>query len=184
MAGFTTLVLESTNNGNCNQVKDSILISFTSAPTVDAGFNLSACANNAGSVLSGSVFGPTTTGYWSGGTGTFNPDSSVLGSTYVPSASEIAAGFVNLILNSSNNGTCNQVKDTVVINFTNAPLVNAGIDVTVCKNNATTSLFGLVSGATTTGVWSGVSGTFSPNNTALTGTYTPSASELTAGLLI
>ena len=181
LAGFTTLVLESTNNGNCNQVKDSILISFTSAPTVDAGFNLSACANNAGSVLSGSVFGPTTTGYWSGGTGTFNPDSSVLGSTYVPSASEIAAGFVNLILNSSNNGTCNQVKDTVVINFTNAPLVNAGIDVTVCKNNATTSLFGLVSGATTTGVWSGVSGTFSPNNTALTGTYTPSASELTAG---
>lgn len=181
LAGFTTLVLESTNNGNCNPVKDSILISFTNAPAVDAGFNLSACANNAGSVLSGSVFGPTSTGYWSGGTGTYNPDSSVLGSTYIPSAAEIAAGFVNLILNSSNNGTCNQVKDTVVINFTNAPLVNAGIDVTVCKNNATTSLFGLVSGATTTGVWSGASGTFNPNNTALTGTYTPSASELAAG---
>ncbi|MES2512996.1 MAG: PKD domain-containing protein [Bacteroidota bacterium] len=181
LAGFTKLVLESTNNGNCNQVKDSVLISFTSAPTVDAGFNLSACANNAASVLSGSIGGPTTTGYWSGGTGTYNPDSTVIGSTYIPSASEIASGSVSLILNSSNNGNCRQVKDTVVINFTTAPQVNAGLDVSVCKNNAVTSLFGLISGATTTGVWSGVSGSFSPNNTALTGTYTPSAPELTAG---
>jgi gliding motility-associated-like protein len=181
LAGFTTLVLESTNNGNCKLVKDSILISFTNGPAVDAGFNLSACANNASSVLSGSIVGPTTTGYWSGGTGTYNPDSTVLGSTYFPSATEIAAGYVNLILNSSNNGNCRQVKDTVIINFTNSPQVSAGLDISVCKNNPTTPLFGLISGATTTGVWSAASGTFTPNNTALTGIYTPSAPELAAG---
>lgn len=180
-AGFTTLVLASTNNGNCNQVKDSILISFTNAPLVDAGFNLSACANNASSILSGSVGGPTNTGYWSGGTGIYTPDSSVMGATYVPSAAEVSAGFANLVLNSTNNGNCNQEKDTVLITLTSAPFVNAGADLSVCKNNAITSLSGLVSGSTTTGVWSGTSGTYNPNNTALTGTYTPSASELTAG---
>ncbi|MBK6985075.1 MAG: hypothetical protein IPH32_10130 [Bacteroidetes bacterium] len=51
----------------------------------------------------------------------------------------------------------------------------------VCKNNATTVLSGLVAGPTTTGIWSGASGIFSPNNTALTATYTPSASELSVG---
>jgi gliding motility-associated-like protein len=181
LAGFTTLVLSSTNNGNCNQVKDSILISFTNAPTVDAGFNLSACANNPLSILSGNITGPTITGYWSGGTGTYSPDSSVLGATYSPSAAEISAGFANLILNSSNNGNCSQAKDTVVINFTNAPLVNAGIDLSICKNNASAPLSGLITGATTTGVWTGGTGTFSPNNTALTGLYTPSAAEIAAG---
>lgn len=181
LAGFTKLVLSSTNNGNCNQVKDSIIINFTNSPTVDAGFNLSACANNASNILSGNVFGSTTTGYWSGGAGTYSPDSSILGATYTPSAAEISAGFVNLILNSSNNGNCSQVKDTVLINYTNPPIVNAGVNVTVCKNNATTALFGLVSGATTTGVWSGTSGSINPNNTALSGTYTPSATELAAG---
>jgi gliding motility-associated-like protein len=181
LAGFTTLVLSSTNNGNCNQVKDSILINFTNGPTVDAGFDLTACSNNALSILSGGVSGPTTTGYWSGGAGTYSPDSSVLGATYYPSAAEITAGFVNLILNSSNNGNCNQAKDTVKITLTDAPLVDAGIDLTVCENNSTTVLSGLVTGATTTGVWTGGSGTFSPNSTALTGTYTPSASEISAG---
>jgi gliding motility-associated-like protein len=181
LAGFTTLVLASTNNGTCKQVKDSILINFTNGPTVDAGFNLSACSNNALSILSGGVSGPTTTGYWSGGTGTYNPDSTVLGATYYPSAAEVAAGYVNLILNSSNNGNCRQVKDTVTITLTAAPVVDAGLAQTICENNATAVLSGFITGATTTGAWTGGSGTYSPNNTALTGTYTPSASEISAG---
>lgn len=182
-AGFTNLILSSTNNGNCNVVRDSLLITFTNAPSVDAGFNISTCENNASAVLSGNVFGPTTTGYWSGGAGTFIPDSSILGSTYTPSPSEIAAGFVNLILNSSNNGNCNQVKDTILISFTNAPSVNAGANLTLCENNSSTVLSGLVTGPTTTGIWSGASGIFNPSNTVLTSTYTPSASELSSGFV-
>jgi gliding motility-associated-like protein len=183
LAGFTKLVLESTNNGSCNLVKDSLLIFYTNAPTVSAGVDLAACSNNPLSVLNGNVSGPTTSGFWSGGTGTFSPDSSFLNSTYTPSAAEIAAGYVNLVLNSSNNGACNQVIDSVVINFTPPPIVNAGSDVSVCVNNAVIPLFGLVSGATTTGAWSNASGNFNPNSTALTGTYSPSAPELSAGFV-
>ncbi|MBA4241370.1 MAG: hypothetical protein C0448_11630, partial [Sphingobacteriaceae bacterium] len=180
-AGTVTLVLTSTNNGNCNQVTDNLVINFTPSPVVNAGLDLSRCKNNPTAVLSGTVSGGTTTGVWSGGAGTFNPSNSVLNATYTPSASELTAGSVTLTLSSTNNGNCNQVTDNLVINFTPSPVVNAGLDLSRCKNNAATVLSGTVSGATTTGIWSGGTGTFTPNNTALNATYNPSASELSAG---
>ena len=183
VTGFVNLVLTSTNNGNCNQVVDSIKINYTNSPIVNAGVDLNSCKNNPGSVLSGLISGATTTGVWAGGTGNFNPSSSVLNATYTPSAAEINAGSVSLILNSTNNGNCNQVRDTVVINFTNSPNANAGIDLYSCKNNAATVLSGTVSGATTTGSWSGGTGTFTPNNTLLTATYIPSSPEINAGFV-
>lgn len=180
-AGSVNLVLSSTNNGNCKQVKDSIQITFTGAPVVSVGADLSSCKNNPGTLLNGNVSGPTTSGTWAGGTGTFSPNSSDLNAVYVPTAGELAAGSVTLILQSTNNGTCNQEDDSLIINFTNPPSVNAGIDISTCKNNSATLLNGVITGPTTTGIWSGGSGSFNPGNTALTATYTPSASELATG---
>lgn len=182
-AGSVTLTLNSTNNGNCNQVTDNIVINFTDAPTVNAGTDLTPCRNNPAVQLSGTVSGPTTTGFWSGGTGSYNPGSSVLNATYTPSAAELSAGTVSLILTSSNNGNCNLMKDTIVISYMNAPNVNAGIDVFSCKNNANTVLNGVISGPTTTGIWSGGSGSFLPNNTVLTATYIPTAAEISVGFV-
>jgi gliding motility-associated-like protein len=181
--GQVKLYLSSTNNGNCNQAKDSILVVFTSPPNVNAGINFSTCKNNAVSVLSGIITGPTSTGVWTGGTGTFTPSNTVLTATYIPSAAELSAGVVNLSLTSTLNGNCNQVSDNVLINFTNPPTVNAGVDLTACKNNASSILSGIISGTTTTGIWTGGTGVFLPTNTALNATYTPSASELTTGLV-
>ena len=182
-AGSVTLTLNSTNNGNCNQVKDSLIINFTTPPIVTTGVDLFSCKNNAVTALSGLVSGATTTGIWTGGTGSFNPGNTSLTTTYTPSAAEIAAGSVSLTLNSTNNGNCNQVSDTIIINFTNPPSVSAGIDLFSCKNNASTVLSGIVSGPTTTGIWTGGSGTFNPNNTVLTATYTPSAAEISVGFV-
>jgi hypothetical protein len=182
-AGSLTLTLSSTSNGNCNQVTDNVVINITNAPVVNAGLNLSVCKNNTASVLSGVVTGPTTTGIWSGGSGSFNPGTSVLNATYTPSAADLSAGFADLYLSSTNNGNCNIVKDTVRIVFTNIPVVNAGSDLFICSNNINSALSGVVSGPTTTGIWSGGSGTHNPGNSALTSTYTPSAAELTAGIV-
>ena len=182
-AGSVNLILTSTNNGNCNQVNDNVLIVFTTAPTVNAGIDLFSCKNNAFSVLSGIVSGPTTTGIWTGGTGTFSPSSAVLNSTYTPSASELAAGFVDLILTSTNNGNCNQTVDSVKINYTNTPLVDAGLNLNSCKNNPNIALSGNVTGPTTTGTWYGGTGSYTPSNTVLTATYTPSAAEIAAGFV-
>ncbi len=180
-AGSTTLILSSTNNGTCNQVKDTVVINFTPSPTVNAGPNLSSCKNNAATVLSGTVSGGSTTGIWSGGSGTFSPSNTALNATYNPSAADLSAGSVNLVLTSTNNGNCNQVTDNVLIVFTNPPTVNAGVDLSTCINNPVSTLSGIVSGPTTTGVWSNGTGTFSPSSSVLNATYTPSASELTAG---
>jgi hypothetical protein len=183
LAGQVKLYLSSTNNGNCNPAKDSVTVFFTPSPSVNAGVNISTCKNNSATVLAGVISGPTTTGIWSGGTGTFTPNNTSLNATYIPTAAELSAGLVNLILTSTANGNCNQVTDNVLISFTNPPSVNAGVDLSACKNNAAAVLSGIVSGPTTSGIWTGGAGTFNPNNATLNATYTPSASELTAGIV-
>jgi hypothetical protein len=61
------------------------------------------------------------------------------------------------------------------------PTVNAGDDQTV--STAYANLDGNISGSATTGIWSGGVGTYSPNNTTLTASYTPTAAERLAGSL-
>ena len=179
-SGSVTLTLTTTGNGNCNAVSDNILISFTPAPTANAGTDQTKCENNAVTTLAGAIT-VATGATWSGGTGLFSPNNNTLNATYTPSASELANGFVNLTLTTTGNGNCNAVNDQMTITFTDAPIVDAGIDQTVCANNANVSLNGTVVGATG-GQWtSSGTGTFSPNNNTLNATYIPSAADITAG---
>jgi gliding motility-associated-like protein len=62
------------------------------------------------------------------------------------------------------------------------PVANAGPNISVCSAINTIPLQGIVSGGTTTGIWStSGSGTFSPSATDLTANYLPSDSDKTAG---
>ncbi|MEB2340957.1 MAG: gliding motility-associated C-terminal domain-containing protein [Flavobacteriia bacterium] len=178
-AGFATLTLTTTGNGLCNAVSDQMTITLTPAPTANAGANSSVCANNAAIALNGSVT-VATGGIWSGGTGVFTPDNAHLITSYMPTAAEIAAGQVTLTLTTTGNGTCLPATSSRTITFTPAPVVNAGVDASVCANAPAMSLNGSILGATG-GIWSGGAGTFNPNNTTLTATYTPTAAEITAG---
>ena len=134
----------------------------TKPPSVVVGADVSVCANNASVAISGSVTIGSTTGIWSGGLGTYNASNTALTATYIPTPAEITAGSVNIILTSTNNGKCSQVKDSLVITFTSAPSVNAGVDLYSCKNNSSTLLSGSIGGPTSTGIWSGGTGTFTP----------------------
>jgi len=180
-AGTVTLTLTSTGNGLCNPVSDQMVITITPAPTANAGTDISVCANNATVSLNGIVTGATG-GIWTGGTGSFNPGPNALATIYTPSAAEIASGSLTLTLTTTGNGNCNPVSDDILITFTPAPIANAGIDQTKCKNNAHTTLNGSVTGATG-GIWTGGTGIFNPNNTTLNATYTPSAAELANGFV-
>jgi hypothetical protein len=139
--GNVTLTLTTTGNGSCNQVADNITLNFTPSPVVNAGADVSLCANNAAIALNGSVTGATG-GVWSGGLGSFTPNNTTLNATYTPTAAEIAAGTLTLTLTSTGNNNCNQVSDSRVITFTPAPTVNAGANGTVCANNSAISLNG------------------------------------------
>ncbi|MCU0431835.1 MAG: gliding motility-associated C-terminal domain-containing protein [Bacteroidia bacterium] len=178
-AGNVTLTLTSTGNGTCNAVTDQMTISFSAAPTANAGVDLTRCANNPAAALGGAVT-IATGGVWSGGLGTYAPNASTLNATYTPTAAEIAAGSVTLTLTTTGNGTCSAVNDQKVIFYTPAPVVNAGTDITVCANNAAATLngsFTVSAGA----AWTGGAGTYAPNNTTMNAVYTPTAAERAAG---
>jgi gliding motility-associated-like protein len=64
-------------------------------------------------------------------------------------------------------------------------VVSAGPDRVVCGDQADVSLNGIVSGPTTTGIWTtDGSGSFSPNATSLTATYTLSNADIIAGTVM
>jgi gliding motility-associated-like protein len=67
-----------------------------------------------------------------------------------------------------------------VTTYTAAITANAGTNQMVCASNPSVTLSGSVTGVTT-GVWSGGTGTFSPSNTSLNATYTPSATDIANG---
>jgi len=177
--GSVTLTLTTTGNGSCNEVTDSMTITYTPSPSVEAGENISACENNASIDLSGSVAGAPSA-LWSGGAGTFSPNATALDATYEPIAAEILNGSVQLTLTSSGAGTCSVESDNMTLSFTTAPTANAGSDTDYCENNAAVSLAGDVDLATG-GQWTGGNGSFNPDATTLTTLYTPSAAELAAG---
>ena len=178
-AGTVTLYLTSTGNGTCLAVSDSMVITITPAPLVNAGSNVSVCVNNPNVLLSGSS--STGTGTWSSnGTGSFSPNPNALNGTYIPSAADISVGTIFIFLNTSNNGNCSSVRDTITVTFSPPPTVNAGINITTCANNGAVSLNGISS--TANGTWTSTgSGIFTPNANTLNATYTPSAADTAAG---
>ncbi len=177
--GSVMLYLTSTGNGTCIPVKDSVTIYFDPAPVVDAGPDITVCANNAEVHLGGTVANASG-GQWSGGLGIFDPGSTYLNTTYTPTQGEIANGSLTLTLTSTGNGSCLAVSDDVTITFTPAPTVDAGQDITVCENNPDADLSGYITVAGG-GIWTGGAGSFTPSDTSLNTTYHPSASEISNG---
>lgn len=173
-----------TTTGPCPVQKDTLLLTVEPAPIVSASADQTHCSNNAIADLAGAVTGGATTGIWtSDGTGTFDPDNTTLLAQYIPSAADISSGLVELVLTSTNFGSCVAETDTMLITYTQEPIVTTGIDtIYVCENSPIASLSGSVTGVTTTGKWTsnGV-GIFSPDNLTLNATYTPSPSDLSAG---
>ncbi|MCH2223629.1 MAG: PKD domain-containing protein [Crocinitomicaceae bacterium] len=184
-AGTVQLILTSTGAATCADESDTMNIQITSAAVVDAGVDtIFVCENNPITSLSGSVTGLTTTGKWiTTGGGLFLPNNISLNADYQPSLSDINSGNVTLYLESTSNGNCSVVTDSIVISFTAPPIVTVGTNILTCANNAQVQLSGAISGATTTGVWTGGTGTFSPSSTDLTSSYTPTAGEINAGTL-
>lgn len=185
-SGILSFVLTSNNSVSCATVTDTMEVSFTASPVVDIPSDtLVVCANNSNVALSGTVSGPTTTGKWtSSGNGIFSPNNSSLTCTYIPSAADTATGFVWIYLESTSNGNCLASFDSVYVEITNAPVVNAGINQLICSNDASVQLAATVSGGAFGGLWSGGSGTYSPDATSVNAIYTPTSSEISTGSIV
>jgi gliding motility-associated-like protein len=180
-AGTVMLVLSSTNNGNCNTVTDTLLITMSTPAFALAGNDTSICASVSSLTLSGLVSGGSIQGVWTtSGDGAFTPDSSALNAAYIPGVADTANGLVVLTLTPVN--SCQNNADSFVVTITPAPVVNAGSNQFICIGTNTVAINGAVSGGSSTGTWSTTgSGTFNPDVTTLNGTYNLSSGDTTAG---
>jgi len=121
----------------CKEVSDSVYVYFTDPSVVSAGVDLNSCKNNPVATLSAVVTGTAAGGVsWSGGTGTFFPDNTVLTPTYVASPTEVSNGFVILTVITTSNGICNSTSDQIRIDFRDKPTANFASN-TVCLNQPT-----------------------------------------------
>ncbi|MBP5982631.1 MAG: hypothetical protein KA734_02835, partial [Fluviicola sp.] len=151
------------------------IVVFVASPTSDAGLATSTICANSTVTLNGTATNGTL--LWSTlGTGTFS-DATISNPIYTPSAADVSAGSVKLKLTVT--GTSTSAVDSITVSFTPLPTVDAGNSAaTVCSGN-NLSLSGTA--ANGSAIWTTAgSGTFI-NASALTTTYTPSASDITNG---
>ncbi|MES2679456.1 MAG: PKD domain-containing protein [Bacteroidota bacterium] len=182
-AGFVTFTLTSTNNGVCPAVSDTVKMTVTKLPLVNAGLNQYLCSSSTSISLSGTVTGGSTSGSWaSSGTGTFNPGTAALNTTYAVTPADVLNGSVMFTLTSTNNGPCPVVADTVNIAILTIASVNSGSNQSVCSSQNSILLNGSVLGASGTGSWSATgTGPFSPGNSSLNTSYSMTPSDVNTG---
>ncbi|MBL7918038.1 MAG: gliding motility-associated C-terminal domain-containing protein [Bacteroidia bacterium] len=182
------IVLSSINNGICLAAKDTIKVFMQKAPIVDAAptSSIVKCSNNSTVNLSGYISNNIVTGIWSSnGTGVFVPNNISLTNNYIPSLLDITNSPVKLKLTTPPSALCKDVSDSVLVYFTSPASISAGVDLNSCKNNPSVPLNAIITGtSSSTGSWSGGTGTFVPNNSVLNPTYVATPAETTAGFVI
>jgi len=181
-AGTITLTLRSAAIAACPAMDDQVVININRAVSVNAGADITVCADDAQVTLAGVITGLVTTGSWVGGLGTFAPNRNALNAVYTPNPVEINAGTLTLTLSSDDpGGPCPSTDDMVTITIAPGVNVNAGPDQTVCEDVSTVALAGSVTGQVVIGRWEGGAGSFNPNRNSLNATYTPTQAEKDAG---
>mgnify|MGYP000020168341 CR=1 FL=1 len=179
--GVLTFVLEST--GNCDPKFDTVKVAFIQSPIADAGLDDIYCKNNVGAIpISGSVQFAVAS-EWSGGFGGSIANIADLNTTYTPSPTDLANDSVALYIESDGSFfACPDDKDTLVIFFTEPPVVTAGPDIVACGTTDSVAVAGTVNGPTTTGIWTtSGSGAFSPSELDLGNHYLITSADTTIG---
>jgi len=181
--GTLVIKLTSTNNGNCNAEYDSLIVTVTSRPQVDAGINDTICSNNTLYNLAGTVSGGASAGFWTTrGNGSFT-NANNLNTIYTIGQADTLNGAVTLVLTSTGSN-CLPEQDSITVTIAKAPLVSAGPDGQVC-NNQKVLLNGSVIGLTNSGAWTTLgTGFFTPNDSLLTTYYQPSALDVANGQVL
>ena len=166
----------------CPAVAVDVNINLNATPFVNAGNDTSICSGST-VLLQGSIGGAATSAAWSTtGSGTFQSVAS-LSTIYTPSAADIAAGSVSLILTTNDPvGPCGPAKDTLNVVIKPIPTLTVGSSSAVCSGVAFSipltpsitsppaSYAWALSGSLPTGVTTTTSGTIAAPNSQFTGT--------------
>ncbi|MDI1317068.1 choice-of-anchor D domain-containing protein [Flavobacterium sp.] len=184
IAGSRTLTLTAFGNSPCGNVTSTKTITIKNTIVAISGSNITACSTaGAINITTGATSVNHTGINWtSSGTGTFANANSLTTCTYTPSAADISAGSVTIILTSSN-GACPDVVSNKTLTINGIATSVAGTAIYTCN---TTGAVNITAGASATNyssvAWtSNGSGTFANANSLTNCTYTPSAADITAG---
>jgi gliding motility-associated-like protein len=184
LAGTVVLTITSDNpTGPCESSFDDMVLTFSSAATIDIPFPSSGTCDNSAVPVTASLGGSATSLTWSGGSGTYTPNAFSPNIDYAPSATEIAAGSLVLTVTTDDpdgSGPCLVATDNVTINISTDVNVDAGDDQEACSDEPIV-LNGSFGGAASSAEWTGGLGTFFPNNLQLNAQYTPTATEIANG---
>ena len=164
-------------------LRDSVFIAVAQQAIVNAGNDQTICEGSVVS-LAGTISGAASSASWrSSGTGTFGNASS-LSTNYIPSQSDISANNITLTLTTDDPvGPCNAAVDQIEIIINLEPIVNAGLDQTICIDSLV-QLNGTFSGGASSITWSSSgSGLFS-DSSDLNANYFPSNADLLNGSVV
>lgn len=171
------------SNTPCTASFDDVIVKFDAPPTqANAGADQLLCLTTPATLAANT---PTVgTGAWSIVSG---PSTSLaqFSSTTSPAAtfSPIGGAGKYTLRWTISNASCTPSFDDVEVVFNSPVSVDAGVAQTVTACNAVggIKLAGVIGGGATGATWSGGNGTFTPNNTTLNATYTPTATEIANG---
>ncbi len=103
---------------SCPNTSSNVTVSVDNDNNVNAGADRTICEHTFPIVLAGTS---TQGGTWQGGAGTFSPNRTTLNASYTPTAAEVTAGSVSLILVGNACTHCPSLSDTVVFNLRTSP---------------------------------------------------------------
>ncbi|MEK8180954.1 LamG-like jellyroll fold domain-containing protein [Flavobacterium buctense] len=185
-AGSVILTLTATGNTPCSTVISTKTVIINNQATADAGSDFSFCYDSGAiNITAGSNATYQTSIAWtSNGTGTFNNADSLTNCTYTPSAADITAGNVIFTLTASNVG-CVDATATKTVTISLLPTAIAGTEINTCSSNGDVNITAGSNATNYTSVsWtSSGTGTFTNPDSLTTCTYTPSADDITAGIV-
>ena len=182
--GKATLVLTSTTNGNCAAVNDTVQYFFQKLPVVIAGPNDTVCADMNTVAITATGINAKSYSWSTLGNGSFSPSNLSLNTNYIPTAADVSAGKVDVIITTLNNGVCPASKDTLSIIINPKPTINVGPDMTVCTNLENINLVAAITNAKGVKWSSSGSGHFSPTDSTLTPGYYFSSVDISLGNIV
>jgi len=173
--GEVTLCLKAFGLEGCLETIDCLEININQSPMVSAGNHTTICENDVVSLIGQSEHCSAIE--WSStGDGYFTDPANIL-TEYVPGQQDLINGFVEICLNGSGYSPCGQNSDCIMISFVRLPIVFAGDDTTIGKNDLFVTEFATASNVLTL-LWSTSGSGLFDNPEVLVTTYTPSLEDI------
>lgn len=141
VVGSGTYTVTLTDFLGCSTATATATFTAVNPIIANAGSDITICADQPSVQLSGSVL-TATGGVWTGGNGTFNPNNVTLNPIYTPTGTEMASGFVNLILTTTGNQGCPADVDSMRITIKPLPFtIISGTTMLCAQSNTSYSVY-------------------------------------------